>query len=76
MQSRNGLSPIIQIGVNEKGEFLKGKIYATKQVGRGGPILDSENKVIKEIISLTKEDIPESKLEISETGEISIKTNN
>lgn len=66
----NGIAPIIKVYVNKKGEFLKGKIYPVKQEGEGVPVYDSTNAAIKEITSLTKEDIPEAPLVISETGEI------
>jgi hypothetical protein len=45
----NGLAPIVKLYVNKNGEFMSGMIYSIKQVGEGGPIIDTENSVIKEI---------------------------
>jgi 2',3'-cyclic-nucleotide 2'-phosphodiesterase (5'-nucleotidase family) len=68
-----GIAPIIKLFVNKKGDFLSGNIYATKQVGEGGPIIDDEKTVIKEIINLTKSDVPESQIMLDENGVISKK---
>jgi hypothetical protein len=68
-----GYAPIIDIKVNKNGEFLRGQIHAFKQVGEGGPIEDENLRAIKEIMRLTKLDIPETQLEIFESGEITIK---
>ena len=68
-----GIAPIIKLFVNSKGEFLSGNIFSTKQVGEGGPIIDDDQLVLKEIINLTKSDIPESQIIIDETGLISKK---
>jgi hypothetical protein len=42
-------------------------------LGDGGPVLDLENKVINEIISLTHEDFPESILNIDDLGNLNRK---
>jgi hypothetical protein len=68
-----GVAPIVKVFVNKKGEFIKGQIFAIKQPGEGGPVIDNSNKVIKEIIELTTADFPETPLLIKETGEITKK---
>ncbi len=68
-----GLAPIIKLYVNKKGEFKSGEIIATKQLGEGGPILDTTNAVIKEIIKLTAADVPNIPLIINKNGRISKK---
>ncbi len=68
-----GVAPIIKVFVTKTGEFIKGQIFAIKQPGEGGPIIDNSNKVIKEIIELTTADFPETELLIKETGEITKK---
>jgi len=70
LSGSNGVSPIIELDIDTTGKFIKGQIHSTKQVGRGGPVLDPLNKVLKEIISLTKTDIPESTLVIHSDGSI------
>jgi hypothetical protein len=69
----NGIAPIVKVYLNKKGEFLQGKIFPVKQEGEGGPVPDSAGSVIKEIISLTKSDFPNSPLIISDEGKISKK---
>jgi poly-gamma-glutamate capsule biosynthesis protein CapA/YwtB (metallophosphatase superfamily) len=64
----NGIAPILEVDVDREGKFIKGKLHATKQLGDGGPVPDAENTVIKEIISLSREDFPESVLSIDESG--------
>ena len=68
-----GIAPIIKLFVNKKGEFLSGTIYSTKQVGEGGPVIDEDKTVIKEIINLTKSDVPESQILLDENGVITKK---
>lgn len=68
-----GIAPIISIQVNGKGDFLGGTIIPVKQTGEGGPLPDKEGAVIREIMTLTAEDIPECPLQISSEGKISIK---
>lgn len=64
----NGIAPILEVDVDQKGKFLKGKIHATKQCGDGGPVPDEELRVIEEIISLNQADFPESVLHIDASG--------
>lgn len=63
-----GKAPIVNVMVNKRGEFLTGKIYSTKQIGKGGPIIDTEQTALNEIINLTKTDIPECTLRIMNNG--------
>lgn len=69
----NGIAPLLNVFVNEEGEFLYGKIYPIKQIGEGGPQIDEDKKIITQLISLTKKDFPETMLEISEDGLIKTK---
>ncbi|MBW6481793.1 MAG: CapA family protein [Vicingaceae bacterium] len=66
----NGISPIIELDIDKNGKFIKGKIYSIKQTGEGGPVVDYNNNALKEIIKLTKVDIPECKLIINNDGSI------
>lgn len=70
-----GVSPIIELEVNNKGNFIYGKITSTRQIGRGIPVIDIKNKALIEIIELTKQDIPNCNLIIKKNGFISIKKN-
>jgi hypothetical protein len=64
----SGLAPIIKLYVNKNGEFMSGMIYSTKQLGEGGPIIDTNNSVLQEIINLTKTDVPEAAIIIKPNG--------
>jgi poly-gamma-glutamate capsule biosynthesis protein CapA/YwtB (metallophosphatase superfamily) len=70
LKTNSGYAPIIDIYVNSKGEFMHGKIHSFVQLGEGGPVADADKKVIKEISSLSKMDIPESPIEITSEGNI------
>ena len=69
----NGISPIIELELDLNGKFIKGKIRSINQTGRGGPVIDNNNRALKEIIELTKVDIPECNLNINSDGSISKK---
>ncbi|MCF6365507.1 MAG: CapA family protein [Bacteroidales bacterium] len=66
----SGLSPIIKVYINGKGEFIKGKITATYQNKMTGTKLDPNNRVITRMQQLIKQDIPESIIEIKNNGDI------
>ena len=66
----SGYAPIIKLWLNKDGEFIKGKITATYQNKMTGTKLDPENKVIKRMQFLVKQDFPESKLTITDNGNI------
>lgn len=68
-----GISPIIKVYTDKKGEFAKGEIVATYQTKPHGPKIDPKKRVIAKIVELTKSDFPDSNLEITIDGEI-IKT--
>ncbi len=64
----NGIAPIVKININKKGEFIDGRIISTKQEGEGGTCLDPKLQAVKIIRMLTKSDIPEAQLEITDSG--------
>lgn len=66
----NGISPIIELNLSGDGTFISGKIYSTKQLGKGGPVIDEQNRALKEIQELMRTDIPESILNIESDGTI------
>tara|TARA_Y100000766_G_scaffold60511_1_gene49799 strand:- start:13906 stop:14958 length:1053 start_codon:yes stop_codon:yes gene_type:complete len=70
-----GLSPLVEIEIDNDGKFLGGKIISAKQIGLGIPVIDKTHEAAKEIARLTKIDFPESKLEIDFEGNISINPN-
>lgn len=72
LKGANGKAPILKISIDSKGNFISGKIISTTQTEDTGlgPEIDPENHALKYIQKLTKEDFPESRLTISDTGEI------
>ncbi len=76
LKGPNGIAPIVKLWVNAEGNFLKGQIYSTHQLGSGGPVIDDSNKVLHKIKELTLQDFPETALEILDDGLITFKINN
>lgn len=66
----NGLAPLAEIKVSNKGEFISGKIHSFKQEGEGGALYDANQKAFNRIKSLTIADFPElvGKLVFTEDG--------
>lgn len=69
----NGIAPIIKVFTNKQGEFLSGQIYSIQQLGEGGAQPDPNNKVLKRIQKLNKQDFPESNLQILDNGHFLLK---
>jgi hypothetical protein len=68
LNGTSGYAPLLEFQVNGNGDFLNGKIISFLQKGEGGPKLDLNNAAARLIQQLSKEDIPESKLQISDSG--------
>lgn len=68
-----GLAPILKIYINKNGDFQKGEIIPFKQINKGIPVFDKDYGAVKLIKRISKEDFPESKLEINDSGLITIK---
>ena len=71
-----GLAPILKVKINDKGEFLWGKILSAKQKGLGIPTLDHNNEAAIEISRFTKVDFPKSLLKIDRSGNIELNKTN
>ena len=70
-----GLAPIAELNLDASGAFVSGKIHSVKQRKPGGPVPDPDSGALKEIIRLTRADLPECPLLIEEDGNISKKGN-
>ena len=68
-----GFAPILNIEINQSGDFVTGKIIPIKQINRGYVYYDKEKKAINKIKELTKLDFPDSLIEIDNEGNINIK---
>lgn len=64
----NGLAPILKVYTNKNGEFKKAEVISCKQIKGLGTRIDKQNKAALKLKELTQADIPEAKLNISETG--------
>jgi poly-gamma-glutamate capsule biosynthesis protein CapA/YwtB (metallophosphatase superfamily) len=64
----NGLSPIIKVYTNASGAFFKAQIISTKQTTLGPVSIDPQKQVLKRIQQLTKQDFPETSIEIDDNG--------
>lgn len=65
-----GIAPIMDVKMNRKGEFLYAQITPTTQQNGSVVSIDPEKRAIKIIRNLSKQDFPESPLEIREDGKI------
>ena len=70
LSGHNGVAPIARIRVDRTGRFIDGKLIAIKQEGEGGPVPDEEGRAVKEVIELTRADVPEAPITIHEDGRI------
>ncbi|MDB9312656.1 CapA family protein [Spirulina sp. CS-785/01] len=66
----NGYSLILEVELDETGNFLGGTIIPLRLSGEGVPRFDPENRTIQLIRRLTQSDFPNTPLLIQETGEI------
>ena len=69
----NGLAPIVRINVDETGRFITGRIIPAFQPWPGGVRIDTASRVIKKIKELVEVDFPDTKITISDNGEINYK---
>lgn len=66
----SGIAPMVRVTVNRKGEFQSALIRSIRQPGEGGPVIDEQQRALREIIQLTRSDIPEAPLLITMDGRI------
>ena len=69
LRGPKGISPIVEIKFDGKGDFISGKITSIKLINRGIPVIDNKNSALKVIKDLVKEDLPNSTIKISDNGE-------
>lgn len=70
-----GIGPILKINLSKKGDFLGGRIIATKQrhLDSTTPMIDTTRAVIKKIQKLNAKDFPDNALSILNDGTLTIK---
>ena len=69
LKGPKGLSPLIEIKFNEEGDFVSGNIISLKLINRGIPNIDKNNSALRIIQKLNREDLPNSNIEINDSGE-------
>lgn len=69
LRGPKGISPIVEIKFDNKGDFISGKITSVKLVNGGIPVIDKKNSALQIITDLVKDDLPESTIRISSNGE-------
>ncbi len=62
LSGANGYAPMLKVEIDQSGNFVKGEIKSYIQKGSGGPKPDKFENALKEIIRLTNEDFPNSKI--------------
>jgi poly-gamma-glutamate capsule biosynthesis protein CapA/YwtB (metallophosphatase superfamily) len=68
----SGNAPLLQLKINQQGNFISGNIINGKQYGEGGPVLDETHKeAFHTIKQLTNQDFPNGLLQF-DNGKISI----
>ena len=65
-----GLAPILKVYVNRQGKFLRGRLIAMRQDHQTGLVLDTLNRAIKRIKTLTEEDFGDPGITIDNKGYI------
>lgn len=76
VRGKNGLAPILNVTLYDDGEFKSGQIVSARQIRPKGPMLDPEHAAARLMAELTQLDFPNTPLEISPEGQISLKTDN
>lgn len=65
-----GIAPLLSVNIDDKGNFINGKIISCLQKRPKGPVPDDSNKAARLIKKLSKEDFPNSALLIFDDGRI------
>lgn len=74
VRGKNGLAPILNVSLYDDGEFKSGQIISARQIRPNGPTLDPRHSAARLMAELTRLDFPDTPLEISSEGLISVKT--
>ncbi len=69
-----GIAPILKIHISKSGAFLSGRIIPTlqKPLNPSTPMLDSAGSAIQKLIHLSAQDFPNSRLIISQDGNLTL----
>lgn len=70
VKGANGTAPLMQIKLDNKGQFISANVVSVLQIKNQHAIIDTNNNALKRIKELTAIDFPESKLMILDNGTI------
>lgn len=73
LTSISGYAPIIEIKIDNNGDFIEGQIHPMIQTRGIGPRTDKSGVVIEQIKQLSEIDIPDSEAKINDSGSITHK---
>jgi len=68
LKMETALTAIFEIKIAADGKFLSGKMYAGKQLGRGGPSLDKSGEAIRKVRELSSMDFGTNAPKIADDG--------
>jgi hypothetical protein len=67
-----GWSLVLEVQLDQQGNFISGKIHPLQLTGEGVPQPDPKGKTIRLMRSLTRQDFPTTPLSIQEDGTITV----
>ena len=70
LRGPNGMAPVLDLEVDRDGRALRARIVSARQMGLGSPRLDPGARAARLIGDLSREDFPETGLEIDADGRI------
>jgi len=59
LEGSRGVAPLLKVFLDEEGQFLYARVFSIRQHYPGYPAPDNEQRALKEMIRLTREDFPE-----------------
>lgn len=66
----NALAPLVDLRVDKSGALLSARIVSARQTRPGGPVLDPTLEAATVMAQLTAQDMPETGVRISQTGDV------
>ena len=70
VEGNRGIAPILVATLDREGRFVEGQIHSTIQIRPGGPIPDEEQRALKLIQSLSKQDFGSPGIVFESSGRI------
>lgn len=70
VEGNRGIAPILLANLDQDGRFIDGRIYSTIQVRPGGPIPDPEQRALKLLEELSRQDFGSPGIEFQPDGRI------